>query len=154
MRAWCRTAGLWGARRRLPVRALAEPARTRASRWRIRSLVKYRLIIDESGGWDYFQALLAALKAVADRHSVAIGTVAIRWVLDTTGRCRRDRGRTARTAPRHDARRAVLALDADDLARIAAVQASATGPAGEVYALERDRGGRHASIMRYDLQRT
>ena len=119
-----------------------------------RSLVKYRLIIDESGGWDYFQALLAALKAVADRHSVAIGPVAIRWVLEQPGVA------AVIVGARH-ARHLVttldapsLALDADDRARIAAVQASATGPAGEVYALERERGSRHASIMRYDLQRT
>jgi hypothetical protein len=47
-----------------------------------------------------------------------------------------------------------VALDAGDVARIAAVQASALGPSGEVYGLERVAGGRHAAIMRYDLQRT
>jgi hypothetical protein len=33
------------------------------------------------------------------------------------------------------------------------VQAQALGPTGEVYGLERVRGGRHAAIMRYNLQR-
>ncbi len=33
-----------------------------------RSLVKYRLIIDEFGGWDRFQALLTVLGEVAARH--------------------------------------------------------------------------------------
>ena len=50
-----------------------------------RSLVKYRLIIDEFGGWDRFQEMLAALGAVAARHGVGIGAVAIRWVLDQPG---------------------------------------------------------------------
>ena len=46
-----------------------------------------------------------------------------------------------------------LTLTADDRAAIAEVQARATGPSGEVYALERQAGGRHASIMRYTLNR-
>jgi len=49
-----------------------------------RSLVKYRLVIDEFGGWTRFQELLDALGAVAGRHDVGIGTVAIRWVLYPT----------------------------------------------------------------------
>jgi hypothetical protein len=40
------------------------------------------------------------------------------------------------------------------MARIASEQQSATGPVGEVYALERARGSRHSAIMRYNLQRT
>ena len=50
-----------------------------------RSLVKYRLIIDEFGGWARFQELLAGLHGVAARHGVGIGAVAIRWVLDQPG---------------------------------------------------------------------
>ncbi len=33
-----------------------------------RSLIKYRLIIDEFGPWERFQSLLKALKAVGDKH--------------------------------------------------------------------------------------
>ena len=47
--------------------------------------MKYRLIIDEFGGWDRFQNMLAGLDAVATRHGVGIGAVAIRWVLDQPG---------------------------------------------------------------------
>jgi aryl-alcohol dehydrogenase-like predicted oxidoreductase len=119
-----------------------------------RSLVKYRLIIDECGGWEYFQALLAALKAIADRHQVTIGAVAVRWVLDQPGVAGVIVGaRHARHLPATLASCA-LTLDAHDLARIASVQASAAGPSGEVYGLERARDGRHAAIMRYNLQQT
>ena len=45
-------------------------------RFENRSLVKYRLIIDEFGPWEAFQALLATLKAVADRHGVTLDAVA------------------------------------------------------------------------------
>ena len=47
-----------------------------------RSLVKYRLIIDEFGAWEQFQALLTLLKAIGDKHGVSLSSVATRWVLD------------------------------------------------------------------------
>ncbi|MEM8917174.1 MAG: aldo/keto reductase, partial [Pseudomonadota bacterium] len=40
-----------------------------------RSLVKYRLMIEEFGGWDAFQAFLQSLGAIADRHDVDIAAV-------------------------------------------------------------------------------
>src|SRR5215470_1999659 len=40
-----------------------------------RSLVKYRLIVDDFGGWPRFQALLAVLDTVAKRHRAGIGSV-------------------------------------------------------------------------------
>ncbi len=116
-----------------------------------RSLVKYRLIIDEFGGWDRLQEMLAALEKVATRHGVGIGTVAIRWVLDQPGVSGVIIG--ARNARHLDqTRRACrLALDEDDRAVIARVQSASSGPAGDVYDLERVKGGPHASIMRYTL---
>jgi hypothetical protein len=45
-----------------------------------------------------------------------------------------------------------VTLDTEDHHEIARVQA-ATGPAGEVYGLERVKGGPHAAIMRYSLNR-
>jgi diketogulonate reductase-like aldo/keto reductase len=44
-----------------------------------------------------------------------------------------------------------LALTAQDLAEIAAIQAQGRVPDGDVYTLERDRTGRHGSIMKYNL---
>ena len=93
-----------------------------------RSLVKYRLIIDEFGGWDRFQEMLAALGGVAARHGVGIGAVALRWVLDQSGVSGVIVG--ARHARHLDqARQAcVLALDDDDRAAVARVQSAASGP--------------------------
>ena len=118
-----------------------------------RSLVKYRLIIDEFGGWDRFQDMLAALGEVAARHGVGIGAVAIRWVLDQPGVSGVIVG--ARHARHLDqARQAcVLALDDHDRAAIGRVQSASRGPNGDVYDLERVKGGAHASIMRYTLAR-
>ena len=118
-----------------------------------RSLVKYRLIVDEFGGWDRFQHLLATLDRVAGRHGVGIGAVAMRWVLDQPAVSGVILG--ARHGRHLDEvrRAATLALDAADRSAIADVQRDARGPAGEVYALERLKGGPHASVMRYSLNR-
>lgn len=118
-----------------------------------RSLVKYRLIIDEFGGWPLFQRLLRVLREIGVRHGAGIGAVAMRWVLDqpaVTG---------VIVGVRHDGHLASVAsalalqLNDDDRAAIAAVQSEARGPEGEVYGLERIKGGRHASVMRYTLNR-
>src|SRR5581483_4824855 len=50
-----------------------------------RSLTKYRLMIDEFGGWNEAQRLLAALSDVAQRHECSIGTVATAYVLSKPG---------------------------------------------------------------------
>ncbi|MEO8431110.1 MAG: aldo/keto reductase [Acidobacteriota bacterium] len=118
-----------------------------------RSLVKYRLIIDELGGWSRFQELLAALARIASRHETTIGAVAIRWVLDQPDVSGVIVG--ARHARHLDQIRQACALSLDDadLRTIEPVQSASAGPEGEVYSLEREKGGRHASIMRYGLSR-
>ena len=118
-----------------------------------RSLVKYRLIIQELGGWDCFQQILACLDTVAARHAVGIGAVAIRWVLDRPGVSGVIVG--ARHA-RHLAdvlSACAFELTDEDRADIARVQSAFAGPSGDVYGLERVKGGPHAAIMRYTLNR-
>ena len=110
-----------------------------------RSLVKYRLIIDDFGGWERFQALLAVLAAIATRHDRSLAGVAIRYVLDKPGVAvalvgARDAGHLA------DLVRPVT-LDDADRAAIGEVIAQAPGPRGDCYELERVEGGRHSAIM-------
>src|SRR5436190_6894116 len=116
-----------------------------------RSLVKYKLIIDDFGGWALFQALLRTLQAIAAKHGVGIGAVALRHVLDQPQvACVIVGARSARhLAATIEADR--LRLDEDDRRKIAAILAERRGPGGDTFALERDRGGRHGAIMKYDL---
>jgi aryl-alcohol dehydrogenase-like predicted oxidoreductase len=118
-----------------------------------RSLTKYKLIIDDFGGWDLFQELLRALDRIARRHEAGIAAVATRWVLDRPQVAGAIVG--ARYAEHLPANLKVFAftLDADDRAAIAAVLARRRGPEGDTFALERDREGRHGRIMKYDLNR-
>ena len=116
-----------------------------------RSHVKYKLIIDEFGGWVLFQRLLRTLKRIADRHRSSIPAVATRFVLDRPRVAGAIVG--ARYADRLPETLAVfdLTLDGPDRERIEGILNDSTGPSGDVYDLERDRAGRHGSIMRYNL---
>jgi aryl-alcohol dehydrogenase-like predicted oxidoreductase len=116
-----------------------------------RSLVKYKLIIDDVGGWDFFQALLDTLAAIAGRHGTDISTIATRYVLEQEG------VGAAIVGVRHGAhltahlRAASMRLDKADHGALKAVLAQRRPLEGDVYALERDREGRHGRIMKYDL---
>lgn len=116
-----------------------------------RSLVKYRLIIEEFGGWALFQALLAVLRQVADRHGVDIDTVALRAMLEVPDVTAVIVG--ARYADRVPGMLKVFdfALDGDDHEAIEAIRGRAKGPRGPVYDLERDTTGQHGRIMKYNL---
>lgn len=116
-----------------------------------RSLVKYRLIIDEFGPWSQFQELLGALRNIGDRHGVPLAAVATRWVLDQPHVAAAIVGaRYARHLPK-TLQIFDVVLDDTDRAALDAVLARAAGPSGPVFGLERDRGGRHGRIMKYNL---
>ena len=117
-----------------------------------RSLVKYRLIVEEFGPWDLFQRLLATLQDIAAMHGCDIATVASRAILDRDPVAAVIVGAT--NTAHLGANRAIagLHLDAADRGAIRALLDLRRGPLGDVYTLERDRHGRHGRIMKYDLQ--
>lgn len=115
-----------------------------------RSLIKYRLIIDECGSWDDFQALLRLLAEIGAEHDVSLSSVATRYVLDQPGVAAAIVGaRYARHLPKT---LEVFQFQMSD-ANHAAIDAmlGARGPAGPVFGLERDRNSRHGRIMKYNL---
>lgn len=119
-----------------------------------RSHIKYKLIIDDFGGWAAFQELLQALKRIGDKHGVKLSAVATRWVLDQPHVAAAIVG--ARYAAHLPEQLQVFAfrLDDADRADIARLLARCPGPQGDTYALERDRTGRHGRIMKYNLNKT
>lgn len=116
-----------------------------------RSLTKYKLIIDDFGGWALFQELLAALKRIAGKHRTSIANVAMRAMLDRPGVAAVIIGAVNRNHLADHIELARVRLDAADRAAIAAVTAKRKGPEGDVYELERDKTGRHGRIMKYNL---
>ncbi|MEQ8247806.1 MAG: aldo/keto reductase [Alphaproteobacteria bacterium] len=111
-----------------------------------RSQQKYRLMVEEFGGWGALQSLLQALAGVARHHNVSLAAVAIRYVLSKPGVA------TAIVGARTDAHLADtltvndLRLSAEDMSAIDAVGNAAPGPAGDCYTLERDPDGPHTAM--------
>jgi aryl-alcohol dehydrogenase-like predicted oxidoreductase len=116
-----------------------------------RSLVKYRLIIDEFGGWALFQDLLAALRGIADRRQADIAAVAARWTLDQPQVAAVILGARNRAHLDETLKIGAVHLTSEDRDDLASVLARRKGPPGDVYALERDRSGPHGAIMKYNL---
>jgi aryl-alcohol dehydrogenase-like predicted oxidoreductase len=116
-----------------------------------RSLVKYRLIIDDCGGWAAFQRILEALADIADRHGVGIANVAQRWVLDQPGVGAVIVGFRGEASARRTLDTLGLALSPDDHAQLRDALALLPMPAGDVYDAERDPSSVHAGIIRYNL---
>ncbi len=125
-----------------------EPSGTLANR----SLTKYKLMIDEFGGWDAFQELLRLLDGIAVDQGVSIGNVATRYVLARPQVAAAIVGASSTKHLQENLRLMSLRLDERDIDRLRefAVPRSAKG---DVYDLEREPESIHASIMRYNLNR-
>ena len=115
-----------------------------------RSLIKYKLIIDDFGGWALFQELLRDLAGIAKKHGSDIASLATRAMLDLPQVAAAIVGATSTAHLPAHARIDALRLDAEDRAAIASVTDRRRGPNGDVYELERDRTGRHGAIMKYN----
>ncbi len=100
-----------------------------------------------------FQQLLATLSEIAKKHQASIAAVATRFVLQQKG------VGAAIIGVRHsrhltDTLRVFdFELDQQDLAAIRHLLEQAQGPVGDVYSVERIKGGKHASIMKYNLNK-
>ncbi len=116
-----------------------------------RSLIKYKLIIDDFGGWELFQELLKVLADIAARHGTDIASVATRAILDRPTVAAAIVGATNTSHLQAHTRIDALRLGEADCAAIASVTCQRRGPSGDVYVLERDRTGRHGRIMNYEL---
>jgi aryl-alcohol dehydrogenase-like predicted oxidoreductase len=118
-----------------------------------RSLTKYKLIIDDFGGWALFQELLQALRRIAGRHGSDIATVASRVMLDRPQVAAVIVGARNRSHLAANVAIAALKLTPQDHAEIDAVLSGRQGPDGDCFTLERDRAGRHGAIMKYNLNK-
>lgn len=118
-----------------------------------RSLQKYLLIVEEAGGWENLQKLVATLGEVAARHDVSPAAVACRWMLDQPGVAAVILG--TGTKPRIDENLSALELQLadEDRADIDGVLGMLRVPPGDVYELERDPDGPHRRLIKMNLNR-
>lgn len=116
-----------------------------------RSLVKYRLIIDEFGGYSFFQKTLQLLRKIADQYQVGIAEIAMKYILQKPN----VGGIIVGVRNRAHLEKLMLLntfqLSHKDLDQIQLHLKEARGPKGPVYELERDKDGPHGRIMKYNL---
>ena len=119
-----------------------------------RSLVKYKLIIDEFGSWRDFQEVIQAASAVAKKHSTSVAVVASRFILEKDQVGAVIIG--ARNARHLEDNLKVfdLSLDEEDNKLLCAVLGGKKGPKGDTFGLERIKGGPHEVIMKTNLNRS
>lgn len=116
-----------------------------------RSLIKYKLMIEEFGGWELFQSLLKVLKSLADKHKASITNVASRYILDRQQVAAVIIGAKTSAHLKENLRIFEFALDDADTKEIEKVIKQRKGPSGDVFDIERIKEGPHGSIMRYNL---
>jgi aryl-alcohol dehydrogenase-like predicted oxidoreductase len=89
------------------------------------SLRKYKQMIDAWGDWGLVQELLTTLKRIADKHTVSIANVAVRYILDRPAVAGVIIGTRLGIADHHsdNARVFAMTLDQDDQAQIERVLA-------------------------------
>lgn len=111
-----------------------------------RSLMKYKLIIDEFGGWDVFQELLHCLQGIAGKHGCSIGSAASAYTLAKPEVAAVIVGAKDSSHLAENLRAAQLRLDLEDIAAIDRQCLQSLGPKGDVYELERN-DPKHSNIM-------
>ena len=119
--------------------------------WSNRSLTKYRLMIDEAGGWEAYQALLAAVADIARVHSVDPAQVASAWVLAQPHVAAVIVGMRGAQHLDNAGRAFSFSLTSEEQSRIHGLHALHAGPTGDIFGLEREPTGPHAAIMWTDL---
>lgn len=116
-----------------------------------RSLVKYRLIIEEFGGYNLFQELLATLRDLGQKYQRSIAEVASRYVLQKPSVAGLIIGARNQKHLHSLKRLEGFELSPEDLNVLQTVLSKATGPKGPIYEIERNKEGKHGKIMRYNL---
>ena len=117
-----------------------------------RSLAKYRMIIEETGGWQAYQRLLALLAEIGNRHHVPAELVAARWVLDQPMVSAIILGTGKQSRATINTHLAGLLLDPQDQQQLKEWADQYPPPGGDMYDRERDENGPHARIIKTDLQ--
>jgi len=116
-----------------------------------RSMVKYKLMIQEFGGWELFQSLLHTLHQIANAHQVSLTNVATRYIIE------RDQvggviiGARDSKHVEENLKLFEFQLRPEDYKAIETIISKRKGPAGDVFDLERVKDGPHGTIMRYNL---
>lgn len=115
-----------------------------------RSHTKYQLVIEDIGGWNTFQALLQRLDVIASKYQTSIAAVANAYIISQT-HCSAIVGFSYQNRLNELQQALALQLDTEDTVALKKAISSLAQLEGDVYELERNRTGRHGTIMKYNL---
>ena len=118
-----------------------------------RSLTKYKLIIEDIGGWGQFQQILAGMTQIAKKHHVNLSQVALKWTLNQSQVAAVIVGATSTKHLKENLGVFEFSFDPDDLQLFDEILKQSLPLSGDCFDLERDKKGRHGSIMRYNENR-
>ena len=119
--------------------------------WDNRSLVKYRIIIDDFGGWEPFQELLRLLKKMADTYNCSIANISSAYILQKDAVGAVIIGTRSSRHIEGNSRTLDISLTQDDMEQIDALLSRHPGPQGEPFGLERAENGPHIKVMLRNL---
>ena len=111
-----------------------------------RSGVKYKLIIEEFGGWSLFQELLFVLNQIAVNQQTDIATISSAYTLAQPGVSAVIVGARNVNHLADNLRIPEITLTSNDYGAVAEILQKSSGPNGEVYDLER-YSDKHRNIM-------
>lgn len=116
-----------------------------------RSMIKYGLIINDVGGWISFQGLLKALQETAIAKNTSIASLAMAYVLAKHPNAAIIVGSRSPGHIKDLITALQIDLSSNDLDFIDSARKGLVRLQGDVYDVERDKGGSHAGVMRYNL---
>ena len=115
-----------------------------------RSLVKYKLIIDDIGGWNKFQKLLQVLDKIAKKHQATISNIATKYILEKSNAVILGSRNTKHL--KDTLQIFSIDLDFQDLRQIQDILEIFVQLDGDCYDLERN-DPKHSGIMKYNLNK-
>jgi aryl-alcohol dehydrogenase-like predicted oxidoreductase len=119
-----------------------------------RSLINYKLIIEDCGGWRFLQNLLNTLRLIATKHEVDIATIATAVALTYPSVAAAIVGATNSSHVSDNVAAARAVFDDEDRRMLHDASDSGSEVEGDVFDFERDRTGFHGRIMKYELNKT
>ncbi|WP_319560106.1 aldo/keto reductase [Marispirochaeta sp.] len=121
--------------------------------WDNRSLVKYRIIIDDFGGWEAYQELLQILKEMSVRYSCNIANISTAYILQKDAAGAAIIGTRSSRHIEDNEKTLMIELGQKDVEKIDSFLSRHPGPKGEPFELERAEDGPHIKVMLRNLNK-
>ncbi len=121
--------------------------------WDNRSLVKYRIIINDFGGWDTYQELLRLLESISSSYNCTIANIASAYILQKEAVGGVIIGTRSSRHVESNSTTLALQMKTEDIQKIDTFLAAHPGPKGEPFELERAEDGPHIKVMLRNLNK-